>query len=211
MLCRIYRRKNWPVLPPWSSKDDDHDQGLGWPLPGFVWHRDLPPGFHFSPTDGELIVHYLRHRATTAAPGPAPSVIPDLDIIKLEPWDIPNKARLGEQQKWYFFSQQARKYAAIGSRTNRATISGYWKATGKNKEITSLSAAADDKTMLLGFRRTLVFYKGRAPNGTMTSWVMHEYRLGRDILQSSTKLKVGGSSSSTASTKSSTMRLLLHR
>ena len=74
-----------------------------------------------------------------------------------------------EQNEWYFFSHKDRKYPT-GTRTNRATAAGFWKATGRDKAVIS-------KNKIIGMRKTLVFYKGRAPNGRKTDWIMHEYRL----------------------------------
>ncbi|PPD80251.1 hypothetical protein GOBAR_DD22832 [Gossypium barbadense] len=73
--------------------------------------------------------------------------------------------------EWYFFSFRDRKYAT-GFRTNRATTSGYWKATGKDRTV------VDPRTQqVVGMRKTLVFYRNRAPNGIKTGWIMHEFRL----------------------------------
>ncbi|XP_042446605.1 protein CUP-SHAPED COTYLEDON 3-like [Zingiber officinale] len=77
---------------------------------------------------------------------------------------------MGERE-WYFFSVRDRKYPT-GLRTNRATGAGYWKATGKDREVHNAATGA-----LVGKKKTLVFYKGRAPNGEKTKWVLHEYRL----------------------------------
>ncbi|XP_057949847.1 NAC domain-containing protein 2 [Malania oleifera] len=127
---------------------------------------ELPPGFRFHPTDEELIMYYLRNQATSR---PCPvSIIPEVDIYKFDPWELPEKAEFGENE-WYFFTPRDRKYPN-GARPNRATVSGYWKATGTDKAIHSGSK-------YVGVKKALVFYKGRPPKGVKTDWIMHEYRL----------------------------------
>lgn len=77
-----------------------------------------------------------------------------------------------EEDEWYFFSHKDKKYPT-GTRTNRATTAGFWKATGRDKAVYS-------NHDLIGMRKTLVFYKGRAPHGLKSDWIMHEYRLHTD-------------------------------
>ncbi|KAJ0725862.1 putative transcription factor NAM family [Helianthus annuus] len=128
----------------------------------------LPPGFRFHPTDEELITCYLLHKVLDG--NFTCRAIADVDLNKCEPWELPQKAKMGEKE-WYFFSLRDRKYPT-GLRTNRATNAGYWKATGKDREIYSSKTSA-----LVGMKKTLVFYRGRAPKGEKSNWVMHEYRL----------------------------------
>eukprot|EP00253_Pinus_taeda_P015767 PITA_15767 len=80
------------------------------------------------------------------------------------------KAKVGEKE-WYFFSHRDRK-CPRGLRANRATKTGYWKSTGKDRGVFASGSSA-----LIGMKKTLVFYKGRARKGEKTNWAMHEYRL----------------------------------
>ncbi|KAA3475182.1 NAC domain-containing 43-like protein [Gossypium australe] len=109
-------------------------------------------------------------------------VIRDVDLNKLEPWDIQESCKIGTtpQNDWYFFSHKDKKYPT-GTRTNRATAAGFWKATGRDKVIYS-------NCRRIGMRKTLVFYKGRAPHGQKSDWIMHEYRLDDNIVETTVSL-----------------------
>ncbi|KNA24792.1 hypothetical protein SOVF_012420 [Spinacia oleracea] len=129
----------------------------------------VPPGFRFHPTDEELLHYYLKKKISFQKFDM--EVIREVDLNKMEPWELQERCRIGStpQNEWYFFSHKDRKYPT-GSRTNRATNAGFWKATGRDKCIRNTFKK-------IGMRKTLVFYRGRAPHGQKTDWIMHEYRL----------------------------------
>ncbi|XP_066165505.1 NAC domain-containing protein 21/22 isoform X1 [Oryza sativa Japonica Group] len=169
-----------------------------------MMEANLPPGFRFHPRDEELVVDYLYHKLSGGGEFYGGVAMVDVDLNKCEPWELPayflhnliifparararaagrrrreDAARVGATE-WYFFSLHDRKYAT-GQRTNRATRSGYWKATGKDRAIVTRRRAAAGEAVaggeVVGMRKTLVFYQGRAPRGSKTEWVMHEFRV----------------------------------
>ncbi|AQK89501.1 Putative NAC domain transcription factor superfamily protein [Zea mays] len=140
----------------------------------------LPPGFGFHPSDTELVSHYLKRKILGQKIEYDP--IPEVDIYKHEPWDLPAKCNLPiEDNKWHFFASRDRKYPT-GSRSNRATLAGYWKSTGKDRAIKL-------KKRTLGTKKTLVFHEGRPPSGRRTEWIMHEYYIDENECKVSPDMK----------------------
>ncbi|XP_038971169.1 NAC domain-containing protein 22-like [Phoenix dactylifera] len=126
------------------------------------------PGFRFHPTEEELLDFYLR-RAVRGKKLQI-DIIGTLNLYRHDPWELPGLAKIGERE-WYFFVPRDRRQSN-GGRPNRTTEHGFWKATGSDRPIRS---AADPKR-LIGLKKTLVYYQGRAPRGSKTDWVMNEYR-----------------------------------
>ncbi|MCO5575226.1 hypothetical protein L7F22_029024 [Adiantum nelumboides] len=170
--------------------------------------QGLPPGFRFHPTDEELVTHYLAKKIEN--PSFACRAVVEADLNKFEPWELPGKAAMGEKE-WYFYSARDRKYPT-GMRTNRATQAGYWKATGKDREVVSWKSSTSDNNnngaagRIVGMKKTLVFYRGRAPKGIKSNWVMHEYRHEphQQLFSSSGRPSISSSTSTTATASSST-------
>lgn len=75
-----------------------------------------------------------------------------------------------EWNEWFFFCE-----LQIASPLIRITKSGYWKATGRERHIMSRKSGPSNSS-LIGIKKTLVYYTGRAPKGVRTSWLVHEYR-----------------------------------
>lgn len=139
-----------------------------------------PPGFRFHPTDEELVLYYLKRKICRRRL--RLDIIRELDVYKWDPEELPGQSILksGDRQ-WFFFSPRDRKYPN-GARSNRATRQGYWKATGKDRNVTMNSRN-------VGVKKTLVFYRGRAPSGERTDWVMHEYTLDEEELKRCPNIK----------------------
>ncbi|CAH2043580.1 unnamed protein product [Thlaspi arvense] len=133
----------------------------------------LAPGFRFHPTDVELVRYYLKRKVLGKKL--LTNAIAEIDIYKFEPPDLPDKSclRTGDL-KWYFFCPRGKKYPKSG-KANRSTESGYWKTTGKDRDVTY-----NDE--VVGKIRTLIFHYGKTPRGDRTDWVMHEYRLEDEAL-----------------------------
>ncbi|KAK4477298.1 hypothetical protein RD792_016513 [Penstemon davidsonii] len=84
-------------------------------------------------------------------------------VFDSSPSDLPGDPK----EKRYFFTQRK-----INNTTKIRRLSsgyGYWKATGKDKQI--LVSGTD---LVVGIKKTLVFYDGR---GSKTEWIMDELSL----------------------------------
>ncbi|KAL4557675.1 hypothetical protein LXL04_035861 [Taraxacum kok-saghyz] len=140
----------------------------------------FPPGFRFHPTDEELILYYLKQKISGRSL--KLDIIGEIDVCKWEAEELPDQAKwnTGDRQ-WFFFTHRDRKYPN-GARSNRGTKHGYWKATGKDRII-------KHKSRIVGVKKTLVYYKGRAPSGQRTDWVMHEYTIDEEELKRCKKVQ----------------------
>nr|AXU39991.1 NAC protein [Lilium pumilum] len=139
------------------------------------------PGFRFHPTEEELLGYYLRRRVSGKKP--ELDIIGTLNIYRHDPWDLPKLSKIGERE-WYFFVPRDRRQSN-GGRPNRTTQRGFWKATGSDRPVRS----AADSNRLIGMKKTLVFYMGRAPRGNKTDWVMNEFGLSDRSLSTNLPLK----------------------
>ncbi|KAI3447439.1 hypothetical protein Pfo_004104 [Paulownia fortunei] len=133
---------------------------------------DQLPGFRFYPTEEELVSFYL-HNKLKGTRTDIDRVIPVVDIYDYNPWDLPHLAGEvcpSDSEQWFFFIPRQEREAR-GGRPNRLTTEGYWKATGSPGDVYS-----SQNNWVIGRKRTMVFYVGRAPNGRKTTWKMNEYK-----------------------------------
>ena len=128
-------------------------------------------------TDAELVLYFLKRKICENSF--KFDTIPDVDVYKWNPEELPELSPLESDWRWYFFGPRDRRYPSTGARLNRATKQGYWKPAGRVRNIVCNSRK-------VGVKNTLVFYRGRAPRGQRTDWEMQEYTLNEKELKGCT-------------------------
>ncbi|CAM8899161.1 hypothetical protein QQ045_010545 [Rhodiola kirilowii] len=128
----------------------------------------LPPGFRFYPSDEELVVHFLRRKASFLPC--QPDVIPDLEMHPYDPWQLRGKA-FEEGNQWYFFSRKQ-----VRGRCRRSD-NGYWKKVVHHNVDDDQPIYS--KQRVIGTKRHYAFYLGEPSSsvGVKTNWIMDEYSL----------------------------------
>ncbi|KAG4128142.1 hypothetical protein ERO13_D09G003700v2 [Gossypium hirsutum] len=129
--------------------------------------NSFPAGYRFKPRDDELVLFYLKPKLLNLRL--PPNRIRDVELYHYNPQQRIEKYGSYGEEEWYFFTPREKKYRN-GFRPNRTAGDGYWKATGADKILRSESHE-------IGYRKALVFYKGKPPKGEKTDWMMHEFRL----------------------------------
>jgi hypothetical protein len=66
----------------------------------------VPVGFRFRPTDEELVNHYLKNKLLDND-SIVNNVIPEVDVCKYEPWELPGKKKTNKQTPSLFSHKNA--------------------------------------------------------------------------------------------------------
>ncbi|BAS87010.1 Os03g0811850 [Oryza sativa Japonica Group] len=153
------------------------------PRHGDVGDADRPvspysdiPGVRFTPTDQELIIHFLKPKYNLRDAMPTNIiVIKQLDVCKLNLDELHGDLGLGKSLDgaWYVFSPRSR-YKERGVRPARGiktTAVGYWKSNSAEADV------VDDDGEVIGRVNSLTLALGHQPRGKATHWRMKEYRI----------------------------------
>ncbi|KAK4417932.1 NAC domain-containing protein 83 [Sesamum alatum] len=127
----------------------------------------LPIGFRFHPTDEELLLHYLK-RKIYSLPLP-PTLIPDFEVFHSNPWDLPGDLK---EKRYFFCKRKKMNFMNKCSSSLSSSDCGYWKDSGKDKQV-----MAPGSNLVIGIKKSFIFYQGKRSPALKTQWVMHEFCL----------------------------------
>ncbi|ESQ44429.1 hypothetical protein EUTSA_v10006408mg, partial [Eutrema salsugineum] len=157
-----------PQTQPQSLKHDPDMPSSSSSAPSYLSPRDhvCRPGFRFSPTDEELVLHYLEPFSKSRA---SSWPVHHVNIYESNPQRLSAEYEKGNLTEWFFVSERTNMHKG-GKRQNRSDNGGYWHATGTATKFKAGNG-------VVGNKASLVYYTGRQPNGVKTNWLIKEYWL----------------------------------
>ncbi|KAJ4957733.1 hypothetical protein NE237_024844 [Protea cynaroides] len=121
-----------------------------------AYFNSFPPGIRFCPYDDELIVHYLMKKLLNQE---LPrNLISEVKLYNHTPEYLTENYPPWGDQTWYFFTLWDRRHR---------NGNGYWRLVRGTRRVLS-------EGQHVGFRKELIFYKGRFPKYEKTNWIMKE-------------------------------------
>ncbi|KAG9133440.1 hypothetical protein Leryth_013258 [Lithospermum erythrorhizon] len=106
---------------------------------------------------------------------PSQDIIKEVDLYSYaDPYAlIASHEFMAKEYEWYFFTRRNKRHVN-GSRVNRRTSNGFWKASGGEKPI-------HHNGEIVGKKMSLVFhYNGTSSKPEKTNWLMQEFKLETD-------------------------------
>ncbi|GAV80338.1 NAM domain-containing protein [Cephalotus follicularis] len=147
-------------------------------------YRSLARGFKFSPSDEQLLTHYLW-RKTRGLQLDSDAVV-EMDVYSREPWLLPwDENSYMKDDERYYFVRRERLHDGKGNRPKRSLEGdidgGWWKASTGDKRIPDIENP-------VGYVKALSFYTYKNENrdrkdGISTNWTIYEYKLATDTFQ----------------------------
>ncbi|KAM7496984.1 hypothetical protein LguiA_021398 [Lonicera macranthoides] len=162
------REESSPLKPIQEEKRSREEKRSG----GDSSSRELklPLGYWFHPSDIELIMNYLIPKIL-GRNLPAANIIQDFDLYTYEPdlLFVSEFSYIKKHQTYFFAKQSFPRGAGITSK--RVTNKGCWKASGEDVPVYNRS------NQLVGYKKVLIYYRGREPQEEKTRWTLYEYRV----------------------------------
>ncbi|XP_042479802.1 NAC domain-containing protein 83-like [Macadamia integrifolia] len=172
------------TLPNASAPASDEPLPLPLPLPlqmmlppdeeGF----ELPAGFRFSPSNKQLLLHYLTNRLSGR--NLSSNEVKDFDVYTKEPWLLPG----ANKKECVYFFVPWRKTSKDSCKAERSAGKGFWRASTGDKDV------RDNQKKLIGYLKQLTYHINYNDNNNNNQqqesnnikskkmdWIMHEYKL----------------------------------
>ncbi|ONI01333.1 hypothetical protein PRUPE_6G134000 [Prunus persica] len=146
---------------------------------GYAYDR-VPPGYHFCPSEQELLLYYLRPKVNAEEVPGENHVVFDFNLYSDQPrkiWDHFQTTRQNDlkmSNDLYLFTELQTK-TTNGSRVSRTVGSGTWKGEDGGKKI-----CAPGTDHVIGIKKRFRYEnKGSAEHG---KWLMNEFELGQSLI-----------------------------